>query len=358
MKPKIREHSVTQMVLSNYSVQLLILIILSIFVGEAFIVALSYFRFYFPTWLDDVIFNPVVLVFFLSPFTGSETSLSFVIFNPTLFAILLLPIVYLFLFRPWVMRMAERKRADEMRIEKERIEYARKVKNEFLTNLNHEMRTHLNSIIGFSGLLKAMELNEKQEHYVSNILKSGNLQLAIISDLLDLNKVETGKMELAVERIHVPGVIEEAVAPLKEKAEKQKIALKKEFDPDLEFMEADRYIFKEVLSNLLSNAVKFSKDEGGIVTVTTKKEGDVARISVSDTGIGITEEDMERVFNQFPHIDSGESRRYEGTGLGLALSKQLVELHGGRIWAESKLGEGSTFTFLLPLKAEKKVENK
>ncbi len=358
MEPKIREKPLTQMVLSYSSVQLLLLIILSIFIGEAFIVALSYFRFYFPTWLDDVIFNPILLVFFLSPFTGSETELSFVIFNPTLFAILLLPVVYLFLFRPWMKRVAQRKRDDEMRIEKERIEYARKIKNEFLTNLSHEIRTHSNAIIGFSELLKTMKLNEKQEHYVSNILKSGNLQLAIISNLLDLSKVETGNMELAVDRVHVPEVVEEAIVPLKEKAEKQRVVLRKKLDPDLEFMEADRYIFKEVLSNLIRNAVNFSRDEGGIVTITTKKEGDMARISISDTGIGIRGDDLERVFNQFPHIDSGESKRNEGTGLGLALSKQLVELHGGKIWAESKPGEGSTFTFLLPLKSEKKVENK
>lgn len=354
MKQKIA----TDLVLSRASVQILILIILSIFIGEAFIVGLSYFRFYFPTWLDDVIFNPILLVFFLSPFTGSENELSFVIFNPTLFAVLLLPVVYLFLYRPWIIRVAERKKAEEMRIEKERIEYAHKAKNEFLTNLNHEMRTNLNSLIGFSELLKAMKLNEKQEHYVGNILKSGNLLLAIISNLLDLSKVEAGKMELAVEKIHVPLVVEEAIVPLKDKAQKQQVVLKKEFDPDLEFIEADRYIFKEVLSNLLSNAVKFSKDDGGIVTVTTKKEGDMARISVSDMGIGIMEKDLERVFNQFPHIDSEASRRHEGTGLGLALSKQLVELHGGRIWAQSRYGEGSTFTFLLPLKSEKKVENK
>lgn len=361
MKMKIQEKPVSDLVLSHASIQILILIILSIIVGEAFIMALSVFRFYFPTWLNDIIFNPVLLVFFLSPFTGSETELSFVIFNPTLFAILLLPVVYLFLYRPWIIRVAERKKAEEMRIENERIEYARKIRNELITNLSHELRTHLNSIIGFSELMKQKisgELSAKQSNYVNNILISGNMLLAIISDLLDMNKIEMGKIDLIIEKISVPETINETISIVKEKAAKQNVLLKTEFDPAVENIETDKHIFKQILSNLLSNAVKFSKDVGGIVTVSTKRDGDMARISVSDTGIGIRKEDMNKLFMQFLHIESGLSRKPEGTGLGLAISKQLVELCGGEIRAESEFGEGSTFTFLLPLKAEKKVENK
>lgn len=349
-----RGRSATEAVLYNSFVQLLIFIVLTLAVAELLLIVLSYYRFYLPLWLDELLFNPVLLIVLLSPFTAAEDELSFLVFNPTLFAILLSPVTYFVIFRPWVHRMAELKKAEELRLEKERIEYARMVKNEFIANLSHEMRTHLNSIIGFSELLKTAGLNEKQQRYVGNILKSGSLQLSIIRDLLDLSKVETGKMELSLERINVPDAIEETLAPLKEMAEKQTVTLKKELDPALEFMEADRYIFKQVMYNLLSNAIKFGKEEGGFVTITTRKEGDTASFSVKDAGIGIREKDLGRVFDQFPHIDTEVSKRSEGTGLGLALSKQLVELHGGKIRAESRFGEGSTFTFLLPLKAEVK----
>lgn len=364
LKGNLEEHeppgggTLTDMVLSRASVQILILIILSILASEIFITALSYFRPSFPTWLDDIIFNPILLVFLLSPFTGSKAELSFVIFNPTPVAILLLPVVYVYLFRPWVKRAAGRKRAEEMRIKKERIEYARKVKNEYLINLSHELRTHLNSIIGFSELMKQKisgELNAKQNNYVSNIHSSGKMLLAIISDLLDLNKIESGKVELVVEKISVPETITECIGLIQEKAAKQNVLIKKEFDPAVEHIEADKHIFKQILGNLLDNAVKFSKEEGGIVTVATKKEGDMVKISVSDTGAGIREKDMNKLFAPFPHIESGLTKTSYGTGIGLAISKNLVELCGGNIRAESEFGEGSTFTFLLPLKTEKKT---
>ncbi len=343
-----KRQSLTGMILYSSFVQLVVFIVLSITVAEILLIVLSYYRFSLPIWLDELLFNPILLIVLLSPFTAAEGEISLLVFDPTLFAIVLSPVAYFVLFRPWMQRIAEREKAEEMRIERERIEYARRVKNEFIANLGHEMRTHLNSIIGFSELLKTAGLNEKQQRYVSNILKSGNLQLVIISDLLDLSKVEAGKMELSLERIYVPEVIDEALAPLKETAERQKVMVKKELDSALEFMEADRYIFKQVMYNLLSNAIKFSKEEGGVVTITTRKVDGTASFSVRDSGIGIRKEDLERVFNQFPHIDTG-ARKFEGTGLGLALSKQLVELHGGRIRAESMFGEGSTFTFALPI---------
>jgi len=132
------------------------------------------------------------------------------------------------------------------------------------------------------------------------------------------------------------------------------VILKTEFDPEIEFIEADKQRFKQVLFNLLSNAVKFSMEEGGTVTITAKKEGDMAKVSVSDTGIGIKEEIINKLFQKFEQLDPGISKKYGGTGLGLAITKQLVEMHGGKIWAESKFGEGSTFTFLIPLKAKNK----
>jgi len=252
--------------------------------------------------------------------------------------------------------ITEHKKAEKIYLENERLAYASKAKSEFLANMSHELRTPLNSILGFSQLLKQKmfgELNEKQEHHVDNILTSGNFLLNLVNDILDLSKVEAGKMELVIEKIHVPQVMNESLILIKEKAIKHNVKLKLDLDPKLDYIEADKLRIKQVLFNLLGNAVKFSKPEGETVTVTTKKEGDIAKISVSDTGIGIREEDMRKLFNTFEQLDSGITKKYGGTGLGLAISKKLVEMHGGTIMAESKFGIGSTFSFLLPIKAKK-----
>jgi signal transduction histidine kinase len=255
--------------------------------------------------------------------------------------------------------ITERKKAEELLLENIRLAYASKAKSEFLAIMSHELRTPLNSIIGFSELLKLKtygELNVKQERYVDNIFTSGKFLLKLINDILDLSKIEAGRIVLAIEKIPVSAAIDEVMILLKEQAEKKNIILRKEFDNQLNFIEADPQRFKQILFNLLSNAVKFSKNEGGIVTITARKAEDMAYISISDTGIGIREEDMGRLFEKFEQLESGPSRRYQGTGLGLAISKQFVELHGGRITAESKYGEGSTFTFFLPLKARRGVD--
>jgi PAS domain S-box-containing protein len=248
--------------------------------------------------------------------------------------------------------ITERKKVEEIQKKNERLAYESKAKSEFLANMSHELRTPLNSIIGFSELLKAMntegELSEKQERYVDNVITSGKFLLNLINDILDLSKVEAGKIELVKEKLSVPAVIGETLSLIKERASKHNIELKKELDPELEFIEADQQRIKQILFNLLSNAVKFSKD-GGIVTVITKKEGNMAMISVSDTGLGIKEENIGKLFKEFEQLDSGISRSYGGTGLGLAISKKLVELHGGKISVESKYGESSTFTFSIPV---------
>ncbi|MCZ7383067.1 MAG: PAS domain S-box protein [Candidatus Methanoperedens sp.] len=250
--------------------------------------------------------------------------------------------------------ITERKKAEEIRLENERLEYANQAKSEFLASMSHDLRTPLNAIIGFSELLKQKtpgELNEKQEHFVDNVLSSSKHLLALIGDILDISKIEAGKIEIAIEEISVPSVTDEVLVLIKEKAARHKVILEKEFDPRLEVIEADKTKFKQILFNLLDNAVKFSKEEGGTVTITTKKTDDMAEISVSDTGVGIKEEDMGKLFTKFQQLETG--RKVGGTGLGLAISKQLVELHGGKIRVESKFGEGSTFTFLLPLKSKK-----
>ncbi|MCZ7402802.1 MAG: PAS domain S-box protein [Candidatus Methanoperedens sp.] len=255
--------------------------------------------------------------------------------------------------------ITERKKAEEIRIENLRLESADKAKSEFLANMSHELRTPLNASIGFSELLKmglTGELSDKQKHYVDNILTSNQFLLTLINDILDLSRIEAGKIELVPDKMSVPEIIKETLSLIKEKAMKHKVLLKTEFDPELEFIEADKQRFKQILFNLLSNAVKFSKDEGGTLTITAKKEGEMAQISVSDTGIGIKEENIGRLFHKFEQLEKGISEKYGGTGLGLDITKHLVELHGGRIWVESRYGEGSTFTFLLPIEVKKGVK--
>ena len=248
--------------------------------------------------------------------------------------------------------ITERKQAEILRLENEQLAYASKAKSEFLATVSHELRTPLTSIIGFSLLLKEKkhgELNEKQESYVGNILTGSRHLLNLISDILDTTKIEAGKLELTIGKIPVPEVLNETIDLIKENAETHNVILKSEVDPQLDVIEADQQRLKQILLNLLNNAVKFSKKEGGTVTLTAKKEGDMAQFSVSDTGIGIREDDIGKLFNMFQQIDTGNTRQYGGTGLGLAISKQLVELHDGSIMVESEYGKGSTFTFLLPI---------
>lgn len=251
--------------------------------------------------------------------------------------------------------VTERKRIEDMKLENERLIYANRTKTEFLNIMSHELRTPLTSVIGYSILLKEKahgKLNQKQEFYMESILANSKHLLDLINSTLDLAKIEAGKMELVIENVSVPQVIDEGLSLIKEKASMQKVLLKKKLDPVLGSIEADGQKFKQILFNLLSNALKFSK-EGGVVTVSAGKEGDMAKISVSDTGIGMREEDMPKLFQKFVQLDSGISRKYGGTGLGLAITKQLVEMHGGKITVESSYGKGSTFTILLPISAKR-----
>ncbi|MCZ7384647.1 MAG: PAS domain-containing sensor histidine kinase [Candidatus Methanoperedens sp.] len=255
--------------------------------------------------------------------------------------------------------ITESKKAQEIFLENDCLALASKTKSDFLANMSHELRTPLNAIIGFSELMKQRvpgELNKKQANYVDDILTSANHLNELINDILDLSKVEAGKTELVPEKLPVTQAINEGLTLVKEKAMSQKVKLKVELGPGLEFIVADKQRFRQILFNLLSNAVKFSKPEGGEVTVSTMKANDMAQISVSDTGIGIKEEDMGKLFRTFQQLDMSMSRKYGGTGLGLAITKQLVELHGGRIWAESRYGEGSTFIFLLPNVSKNEME--
>jgi PAS domain S-box-containing protein len=253
--------------------------------------------------------------------------------------------------------ITERKRAMEaLRLARDEAERASMVKTNFLNTMSHELRTPLNAILGFSELLKQKtigELNEKQERYICNIQKGGNKMLNIVSQILDVVQMDKGTLDMRIENISVPETVDEVMNDIKENCVEKNVVLEKNIDPQLKHLEADKQKLKQVLIQLLENGVKFSKLDGGTVTVTAKKEGDMAKFSVSDIGIGIKEEDMLYIFQKFTQLDTGMNRRYGGTGIGLAMVKHIVELHGGKIWAESKFGEGSTFTFLLPLKAKK-----
>ncbi|MDO8727333.1 MAG: ATP-binding protein [Candidatus Methanoperedens sp.] len=235
-------------------------------------------------------------------------------------------------------------------------ERANMVKANFLHTMSHELRTPLNAIMGFSELLKLKtfgELSAKQNLFIDHIFESGNSLLNIINQILDVTMMDKGILELCIEKISLQEIVDEVVGIIKEKAIKKNIIFERNFDPDLEYIEADKKAFKKIIINLIGNAVKFSKLEGGNVTISTKKEGNMAMFSVSDTGIGIKKDDLENIFQKFTQLDSGDSRKYEGTGIGLTNTKQLVELHGGNIRVESKYGEGSTFTVRLPLVAIK-----
>jgi signal transduction histidine kinase len=234
---------------------------------------------------------------------------------------------------------------------------ASSVKSDFLMKMSHELRTPLNSVLGFSQVLKMKhqgELNEKQEQYVDNIFHSATRLLGMINDMLDLVKVESGeKLPLSIQSFPAVQAIDETLTFINYRAAQKKIAIQKEIDPGLGVIEADALRFKQILINLIDNAVKFSKSDGGTVNIAARKNGEMAQFSISDTGIGIKEEDMGKLFDLFYQADSGISRKYGGAGAGLAVTKQLVEEHGGRIWVESKYGEGSTFIFTLPLKQKK-----
>ena len=230
------------------------------------------------------------------------------------------------------------------------IEAANRHKSEFLANMSHELRTPLNAIIGFSEVLGERmfgELNEKQAEYTDDILSSGRHLLSLINEILDLSKVEAGRMELELATFDLPLAIDNARTFVRERATKHGINLDVTVDERLGDFVGDERKIKQILLNLLSNAVKFTP-EGGRIGINARQADGSVEISVSDTGIGIAPEDQARIFEEFRQVGSDYAHKVEGTGLGLTLAKKFVELHGGRIWVESEVGKGSTFNFTLP----------
>ena len=230
------------------------------------------------------------------------------------------------------------------------LETASRHKSEFLANMSHELRTPLNAVIGFSEVLaEGMfgELNAKQAEYVRDIMDSGRHLLALINDILDLSKVEAGRMELELSEFDVRSVIDGALLLMRERASRKGIELARSIDDAVGTICADERKVKQVLLNLLSNALKFTP-EGGRVGVRAGVRDGFVEVAVSDTGVGIAKAEQEAVFEEFRQVGAS-ARRVEGTGLGLALARKFVELHGGRIAVDSEPGAGSTFTFTVPL---------
>jgi signal transduction histidine kinase len=224
-------------------------------------------------------------------------------------------------------------------------------KSEFLANMSHELRTPLNAIIGFSEVLTERmfgDLNAKQEEYLKDIHASGTHLLSLINDILDLSKIEAGRMELELTDFDLPTALDNALTLVRERAGRRSITLQTSIDEQLGEIRADERKIRQVVLNLLSNAIKFTP-EGGRIEVRAVPVGGSVEVSVSDTGVGIAPEDHDAVFEEFRQVGTSVAKQ-EGTGLGLTLCRKFVELHGGKLWVTSQVGVGSTFTFTIPVR--------
>ena len=262
------------------------------------------------------------------------------------------------MFTAYIRDLTEQKKQEEFRqrskdLEEQnlRIQEANRLKSEFLANMSHELRTPLNAVIGFAEVMidgKAGPVNAEQQEYLNDILTSGHHLLQLINDVLDLAKIEAGRMELDPETFSIQTVADEVCAIMRPIASKRNITINLHAADDAGAVTLDLRKFKQVLYNLLSNAIKFSHDAGEVKLIIGLDAKQQLQVAVQDSGIGIKSDDLPRIFREFEQLESGAARRFPGTGLGLALTKRLIELHNGSITVESELGKGSTFTAKMP----------
>jgi len=242
--------------------------------------------------------------------------------------------------------------SDELQRVYRELELASRHKSDFLATMSHELRTPLNAIIGFSEVLQEQmfgELNERQIAYVNDVLEAGRHLLSLINDVLDLAKIEAGRLDLELSQVAIPDVLRGAISMHSERASRADLELNLTTEPEQITIPADERRLRQIVFNLLSNAVKFTP-AGGRIDVSACLEGGEVAIAVTDTGPGIAPEDLETIFEEFEQTSAG--KQVEGTGLGLPLSRKLAELHGGRLWAESTPGKGSIFRLILPIAQE------
>jgi signal transduction histidine kinase len=231
---------------------------------------------------------------------------------------------------------------------------ANRLKSTFLANMSHELRTPMNAIIGFSELLidqRVGALNEKQLDYLNDIYTSAGHLLRLINDILDIAKIEAGKIELTIDSFSISEAIEEVIKILKPIADKSRVSITCKLSDDINIISLDKNKFRQILYNLLSNAIKFNNPEGTVIVETELYGAGFFIMQVKDTGTGIAPEDMDKLFIPFVQLDTdGATRKHEGTGLGLALTKTITELHGGKLKVESAAGQGSVFSVIMPIK--------